>query len=108
LPFTSPVEITVLSRDVQAPTFASMALKSGRLTFSGAANFDPTGSVVVVNGLDRFPIEVLSSGVVRTVKSASGTGSGLRLAKVLRKGVPVTLHVRTAAGGISTPHSFTR
>lgn len=105
---TPEIEVATQPRPVPQPSFASVSFKGGRLLFSGVTGFDPVGTVAVVDGVDRFPIALLGSGEAQTLKTALGAGSGLRLARVVRKGAEVALQIRTARGGLSPIVRFRR
>ena len=91
-----------------APTIGVPRFKGGAIALEGASNLVVPGAALFVDGVDRFRLERLPNGQVRTVKSATGTASGLRLGKAVRAGRQVTLVVVNPDGGRSAEVTFRR
>ena len=105
---TAPVTVVVSNETRQAPTIGTPQFRGGALVFPQAAGIAVPGSVAIVNGKDRFPLEVTGGGVVRTVKSSLGSASRLRVSKAIPKRRDVTVRIVNASGGQSELVTFRR
>ncbi len=105
---TATVRSEAAPRARSAPDVASVRFRGGGLVLSGGDDLAVPGAALFVNGVDRFPLERTANGEVRTVKRASGSASGARLAKVLKRGQAATLVVFNPDGGRSDELTFTR
>lgn len=105
---SAPVTVVVSNETRQAPTIGTPQFRGGALVFPQAAGIAVPGSVAIVNGKDRFPLEVTGGGVVRTVKSSLGSASRLRMSKAIPKRRDVTVRIVNPSGGQSELVTFRR
>ncbi|MBK6427565.1 MAG: hypothetical protein IPF82_15600 [Blastocatellia bacterium] len=105
---TAPVTVVVSNESRLAPSIGTPEYRGGAIVFPQASGVVMPGAVAIVNGKDRFPIEVTGSGVVRTVKSSLGSASRLRVAKAVPKRRDVSVRIVNASGGQSDVATFRR
>lgn len=105
----TPAIAVVFSNETRpAPTIGAPEYRSGALVFPQAAGVVSPGAVAIINGKDRFAVEVTTGGIVRTVKRALGSTSRLRLSKAIPKRRDVTVRIVNASGGMSEAVTFRR
>jgi hypothetical protein len=105
---SAPVTVVVSNETRAAPSIGTPEYRGGALVFPQASGIAVPGSVVIINGTDRFPLEVTNSGIVRTVKSALGSSSRLRISKAIPKRRDATVRIVNASGGQSELVTFRR
>ncbi len=105
---SAPVTVVVSNETRAAPTIGAPEYRGGALVFPQASGIAVPGSVAIVNGKDRFPLEVTNGGLIRTVKSALGSASRLRISKAVPKRRDATVRIVNASGGRSELVTFRR
>lgn len=105
----TPAVRAVFSNETRVPpSIGAPRYQGGSLTFPQAAGVTVPGAVAIVNGKDRFPLEVSGAGVLRTVKKSLGSASRLRVSKAIPRRRDVTVRIVNSSGGMSEAVTFRR
>lgn len=102
------VTIAVAHASPSEPEIGMPSFSHGTLVLPEAATLTIPGAVVLVNGADRYPLEIRRDGTVGVVKKAPGSQSGVRFAKAVRRNRTVTVQVVNPDGGRSPSVVFRR
>jgi uncharacterized membrane protein len=91
------------------PVINSPSFSKGTIFIGSAGSFITTGSVIIIDDMDEYPLMFDSSGTLFTVaKKKAGSLTGKTIKKLIPKGATVKLTVRTSEGKLSISRSLTR
>lgn len=91
------------------PVINNPVFSKGTILVESASSFIQTGAVLIVDGMDEFPLIFDSSGTRFTVaKKKTGSINGKTLKKLITKGTTVQLTVKNPDGKLSISRSLTR